>query len=236
MPSTILSDNGVSSGSAGIKTTGSNDGTLALQTTTSGGTATTAVTIDTSQNVGIGLTNPSGTLHVKAQAGQGAPFYLSTTDATANAQAVFVGSRQYQIGTGNASSGFAGSLFFYDGTAGATRAGIDSSGNFQFNSGYGSSATAYGCRAWVNFNGTGTVAIRASGNVTSITDNGVGQYTINFTNALPDSNYSVAGLFTWSNNANPLYIGTLATSSVPISVLEANAYVDRATITISVFR
>jgi hypothetical protein len=46
------------------------------------------------------------------------------------------------------------------------------------------------CRAWVNFNGTGTVAIRASGNVTSITDNGTGDYTVNFTTAMPDANYS----------------------------------------------
>lgn len=66
----------------------------------------------------------------------------------------------------------------------------DSSGVLSFNSGYGSVATAYGCRAWVNFNGTGTVAIRASGNVTSITDNGTGDYTVNFTNAMPDANYS----------------------------------------------
>lgn len=52
-------------------------------------------------------------------------------------------------------------------------------------------APIYACRAWVNFNGTGTVAIRASGNVTSITDNGTGDYTLNFTNAMPDANYSV---------------------------------------------
>jgi hypothetical protein len=70
---------------------------------------------------------------------------------------------------------------------------LDASGNLLFNSGYGSAATAYGCRAWVNFNGTGTVAIRASGNVTSITDNGTGDYTINFTTAMPDANYSVSG-------------------------------------------
>jgi hypothetical protein len=63
-------------------------------------------------------------------------------------------------------------------------------GTFQFNSGYGSVATAYGCRAWVNFNGTGTVAIRASGNVSSITDNGTGSYTVNFTTAMADANYS----------------------------------------------
>ena len=47
-------------------------------------------------------------------------------------------------------------------------------------------------KAWVNFNGTGTVAIRASFNVSSITDNGVGDYTVNFTNALADANYSAA--------------------------------------------
>ena len=45
-------------------------------------------------------------------------------------------------------------------------------------------------RAWVNFNGTGTVAIRAAFNVSSITDNGTGNYTLNFTTALPDANYS----------------------------------------------
>jgi hypothetical protein len=52
------------------------------------------------------------------------------------------------------------------------------------------SAPIYAARAWVNFNGTGTVAIRASGNVTSITDNGTGDYTVNFTTALADANYS----------------------------------------------
>jgi hypothetical protein len=64
------------------------------------------------------------------------------------------------------------------------------SGNLSFNSGYGAAAVAYGCRAWVNFNGTGTVAIRASGNVSSITDNGTGNYTINFTTAMPNANYA----------------------------------------------
>ena len=75
---------------------------------------------------------------------------------------------------------------------------IDSSSNLKFNSGYGSVATAYGCRAWVNFNGSGTVSIRGSGNVTSITDDGTGLYTINFTNAMPDTNYTVV----MCNNTN----------------------------------
>lgn len=50
-------------------------------------------------------------------------------------------------------------------------------------------APVYACRAWVNFNGTGTVAIRASGNVSSITDNGTGDYSVNFATAMPDANY-----------------------------------------------
>lgn len=48
-------------------------------------------------------------------------------------------------------------------------------------------------KAWVNFNGSGTVAIRASFNVSSITDNGVGDYTVNFTVAFADTNYAVVG-------------------------------------------
>jgi hypothetical protein len=86
---------------------------------------------------------------------------------------------------------------------------FDSSANFKFNSGYGSVATAYGCRAWVNFNGTGTVAIRASGNVTSITDNGTGVFTVNFTDAMPDVNYSVSltGRYSTANTDGRYVLG-----------------------------
>lgn len=57
-------------------------------------------------------------------------------------------------------------------------------------------APVYAARAWVNFNGTGTVAIRRSGNVSSITDNGVGNYTVNFTTAMPDADYSATVIYT----------------------------------------
>lgn len=55
-------------------------------------------------------------------------------------------------------------------------------------------------KAWVNFNGTGTVAIRAGFNVSSITDNGTGNYTVNFATALADANY--AAVFAISNNSS----------------------------------
>lgn len=57
------------------------------------------------------------------------------------------------------------------------------------------SAPSYSARAWVNFNGSGTVAIRASGNVSSITDNSTGNYIVNLTTAMPDVNYSALGSF-----------------------------------------
>ena len=97
-------------------------------------------------------------------------------------------------GTGNNSGGYITFETKADAGSRAEQARITAAGLLQFNSGYGSVATAYGCRAWVNFNGTGTVAIRSSGNVSSITDNGTGDYTINFTTAMPDANYSIAGL------------------------------------------
>jgi hypothetical protein len=61
------------------------------------------------------------------------------------------------------------------------------------------------CRAWVNFNGTGTVAIRASGNVSSITDNATGDYTVNFITAMPDANYAAFVMATW--DGGPFFSG-----------------------------
>jgi len=99
-------------------------------------------------------------------------------------------------------------------------------------------APIYPCRAWVNFNGTGTVAIRANGNVTSITDNGVGDYTVNFTTAMSDANYAVAG----SSNSDGTTFGvvspiTFAAGSVRITIRQqAGAFVDYTINTVSIIR
>ena len=103
-------------------------------------------------------------------------------------------------------------------------------------------APIYPCRAWVNFNGTGTVAIRASGNVTSITDNGTGDYTVNFTTAMPDANYSVSGgAGDGSNGASLLYSTAYqaapTTTACRIGVTTtAGANVDRAYVYAAIFR
>jgi hypothetical protein len=82
------------------------------------------------------------------------------------------------------------------------------------------SAPVFAARAWVNFDGTGTVAIRASGNVSSITDNGTGDYTVNFTTAMPDANYAVTnGSCDSGGNTNA---GILAFTSATASAFRAN--------------
>lgn len=92
------------------------------------------------------------------------------------------------------------------------------------------------CRAWVNFNGTGTVAIRASFNVSSITDNGTGDYTVNFTNAMPDANYAV-NIQTGSPGGYGALATTLATSSIRVGCWgTVGSFLDSATVAVSVFR
>jgi hypothetical protein len=81
-------------------------------------------------------------------------------------------------------------------------------------------APLYASRAWVNFNGTGTVAIRGSGNVTSITDNGTGDYTINFTTAMPDTNYGITA-YSRSDSALTAYSYLITSNSADTKTTSA---------------
>jgi hypothetical protein len=179
--------------STGFIATSDTSGVLQLQTA-----GNTAVTVDASQNVGIGTASPNAKLNVVASSGSTgfrmdggiAAFYPSYATANQGLQVdttnLAVGSNAFFV---NAPTGWTGN-FISANLNGVQQFRIDQAGNLAFNSGYGSSAAAFGCRAWVNFNGTGTVAIRGSGNVSSITDNGgSGDYTVNFTTAMPDINY-----------------------------------------------
>jgi hypothetical protein len=120
------------------------------------------------------------------------------------------------------SNGSANQFLKNGATAGALAFGTtreDASGNLAFNSGYGSSAVAYGCRAWINFDGTGARTIRGSGNVSSIMDNGTGDYTVNFATAMPDANFSAVASCGQANTDPQRYAGfyvTFTTSSCRI--------------------
>ena len=192
----------LSADTSGVLQLASNNGTVGL-------------TMDTSQNVGIGTSSPS----FKIQAIGSTPSYFgnNTTEGTqfgyasalpTNTVNCFVGWIPDTVGTGGVNGDLAlqprtsagANIRFFTGSTSATeRMRIDSSGQRSTNivstvgTSYSTLYPAYDCRAWVNFNGTGTPAIRASGNVSSITDGGTGTFTINFTTAMPDANYACAG-------------------------------------------
>jgi hypothetical protein len=94
------------------------------------------------------------------------------------------------------------------------------------------------CKAWVNFNGTGTVAIRASYNVSSITDNGVGNYRVNFATALVDANYSLVQSsfdMVWGTRN---YVAAFTTTSADVRTISGanNADTDVSLVCAAVFR
>ena len=94
-------------------------------------------------------------------------------------------------------------------------------------------------KAWVNFNGTGVVAIRGSLNVSSITDNSAGNYTVNFTNAISDTNYAVAGsggASTATLIMSPVNQAGLATGSVNVALTNTSALNDNEHVSVVVIR
>jgi len=104
------------------------------------------------------------------------------------------------------------------------------------------------CKAWVNFNGTGTVAIRASYNVSSITDNAVGDYTVNFTTAMPDANYVTTGscqresgaaegiLTIYSVNLSGALVSPTTTAARINTSVRSGGTIDSAFVNVAIFR
>lgn len=168
-------------------------------------------------------TNANAFIKPKGDAG----LAVITSAVSASPFAIFSGTGQQHITTFNFSN------------TSATRALTfpDITGNVNVGAATG------GIGAWVNFNGTGTVAIRASSNVTSITDNNVGDYTINFTNALVDADYSIVGTTMYTTAAggygafvNAPYLGTINTTNVRIVTASSSAVYDCAYVSIQIVR
>jgi len=204
MPSTI----NATATSSGLTQAADSSGSLALQTV-----GVTAVTIDSSQNVGIGTTTPTrkldvvgtqavsssvGTVPASPSAGELLALVNLNSANTSQQKVIMMGASPLASGIGNnASSGYVrspGNFSVY--TGGPTpleQFRLTETGLLYLSTGLNDVYLSYVGRAWINFNGTGTPSIRASGNISSITDNGTGDYTLNFSNSMPNTNYSVIG-------------------------------------------
>jgi hypothetical protein len=195
------------------------------------------VRVDTSGNVGIGTSSPNSAGVSRAVTINGSTDSILELNVNGTRGAYFFSNAFNTV----LSSVYTGVNLSFN-TNDTTQARLTTTGLFQFNSGYGSVATAFGCRAWVNFNGTGTVAIRGSGNVSSITDNGTGDYTVNFTTAMPDANYAAAVSGSRANDNSRFgdnfinYGPSTTTTQRVLTNNQAGTAVDWAAMNVTIFR
>ena len=161
---------------------------------------------NTNNRLGVGITTPTAKAHISSD---------RTTTATSQTWDTYNGATfensitlSYTGSVTNFGNFQSNPLAFI--TNNTERMRLDTSGNLLFNSGYGSVATAYGCRAWVNFNGTtaSPSTMRGNGNVSSVTKFGTGDFQVNFSTALVDANYS-----------------TVVTGDAPVNGQHCNGYV-----------
>jgi len=196
-------------------------GTGRIEFTTDG---SEAMRIDEDGNVGIGTSSPDAPLHTLKDSFDPQIIVERPSEST---------SFEHLVSTD--------ALIIRQGENSSNGIRIDSD-EFRFNSGYGSIATAYGCRAWVNFDGDNE-SVRASGNISSVVRNRSGDYTVNFATAMPDNDYAVSAIArgydgdsaTWVQIKNE---NALLTTSVQITtaiVNDGNPR-DREIITLVVFR
>jgi len=183
-----------------------NDG---VSFSTGGNSRNERMRIDSSGNLGIGTTTPVRKLTVSS-AGS-CEFVLQDTSQAANSRnwRLFNTSNTLYFGTLNDA-----------GNSGTDVMKLTSGANLQFNSGYGSVATAYGCRAWCQYNQSPSII--GAGNFTSITVIGTGDVRLNFATAMVDANYSAVAT-TNESGGQPKWCNSTQPSTTDIRIVTFNA-------------
>ena len=237
---TILTTNAaVTIGQGGTGQTSYTDGQLLIGNTT--GNTLTKATL--TAGTGITITNGNGSISIAASGGSG------VTSVTGTSPVVSSGGTTPAIslasGYGDTLNPYASKTANYFLSAPNGSAGVptfraivaadiptlnqNTTGTAGSLSTASGSAPSYSARAWVNFNGTGTVAIRSSGNVSSITDNGVGDYTVNFSTAMSDGNYSTVALSSTKSGVEGQSLIIIEWTTVPSTTVVRITTVARGT-------
>ena len=203
----------------------------------------TAITIDSSENVGIGTSSPTEHLHIESstasptllikaagQTGSTAPtaeIILANGSLSSNDSAPKI--TAYRVGDYSSTPLRSSGLRFQTTNANAAVTAMTITND-------GRGLSQFTAKAWVNFNGTGTVAIRDSHNVSSITDASTGAHTVNFTNAMANASYSVATCNGDDRMTTTLHNTLVATGSFRLhSKSNANAFADSMIVMAQVF-
>jgi len=205
----------------GLTYTSDTTGTLQIKTGASGATA---INVDAAGTVGFGGVTPASWWPSAKQLQLGGATALWDYNGSGNTQTrlsnnLYIDSaavlRYLNTNIASHYQQYNGAHTFSSALSGSAGAAVtltdvfsvDGYGNLKMNSGYGSVATAYGCRAWANFAGP-TGVLRGNGNVSSITRNATGVYTVNFATAMPDVNYAV----NLTTQGDPAYTAQTAVS------------------------
>jgi len=165
-----------------------------LSTGVSDSSDATAITIDSSEKVGIGTTSPAKTLHISSADAQ----VLRVESSHAYSGIEIKGSGSSTLPP--LISALGDDLLVYGGDSGnrVNVAKFADDGSLLFNSGFGSAAKAYGVRAWARFDGSNSSGSFTegtnAGNMSSFTRTADGNFSLTMTTAMPDTNYIVAGL------------------------------------------
>lgn len=198
-------------------------------------TITELMRLNASGNLNLGTVDDGGRLNISGAngfSGTGISLYENSTGA-------FRRLRVHQDTDGviyNATWSSGGNAHIWQ-TGNTERTRINSSGQMFTTNTLGVVNAAYDARAWVNFIGAGTVGIRGSGNVSSITDNGVGDYTITFNTAMSDNGYAVlAGQSTVNSAISSAYPISITTSAVRINCQIGGGFNDPSVVSVVVFR